>query len=56
MHTAYGMEPVMDKLSTKIWFSMIEKGTDEETQNPLKKVAETEVPLIAVLERQPFGI
>lgn len=46
------MEPVMDKLSTKIWFSMIEKGTDEETQKSIeKRVSETEVPLIAVLGR-----
>ena len=44
------LEPVMDKLSTKIWFSMIEKGADEETQKAIEsKVAETEVPLIAVL-------
>lgn len=44
------VEPVMDKLSTKIWFSMIEKGTDEETKKSIEeRVSETEAPLIAVL-------
>jgi len=46
------LEPVMEKLSTKIWFSMIEKGTDEETKMSIeKKVSETEVPVTAVLGR-----
>ena len=31
------LEPVMEKLSTKIWFSMIEKGTDEETKMSIEK-------------------
>ncbi len=44
------VEPVMSKLSTKIWFSMIEKGTNEETQKSLRlKVEDTKVPLIAIL-------
>ncbi len=44
------VEPVMPKLSTKIWFSMIEKGTTEETKFSIeRKVEETKVPLIAVL-------
>lgn len=46
------VEPVMSKLSTKIWFSMIEKGTNEETKNSLRlKVEDTRIPLIAVLGR-----
>jgi flagellar motor switch protein FliM len=46
------VEPVMSKLSTKIWFSMIEKGTTEETKESLRlKVEETKVPLIAILGR-----
>jgi len=46
------VEPVMSKLSTKIWFSMIEKGTTEETRKNIEaRVEETEVPLIAVLGR-----
>lgn len=46
------VEPVMSKLSTKIWFSMIEKGTTEETKESLRvKVADTRVPLIAILGR-----
>lgn len=46
------VEPVMSKLSTKIWFSMIEKGTTEETKETLRlKVEETRVPLIAILGR-----
>lgn len=44
------VEPVMSKLSTKIWFSMIEKGTTEETKQAIEqKIEETDVPLIAVL-------
>lgn len=44
------VEPVMSKLSTKIWFSMIEKGTTEENQKALQlKVEETRVPIVAVL-------
>ncbi len=44
------VEPVMSKLSTKIWFSMIEKGTNEETQKSIRaKVEETRVPIIAIL-------
>ena len=44
------VEPVMSKLSTKIWFSMIEKGTTEETKQAIvQKIEETNVPLIAVL-------
>lgn len=46
------VEPVMSKLSTKIWFSMIEKGTTEETKKSLRvKVEDTRVPLIAILGR-----
>jgi len=46
------VEPVMSKLSTKIWFSMIEKGTTEETKKSLQiKVEDTRVPLIAILGR-----
>jgi len=44
------VEPVMSKLSTKVWFSMIEKGTTEETKQAIKsKVEETVVPIVAVL-------
>lgn len=46
------VEPVMSKFSTKIWFSMIEKGTTEETKKSIEmKVQETNVPVIAVLGR-----
>jgi flagellar motor switch protein FliM len=46
------VEPVMSKLSTKIWFSMIEKGTTEETKKSIEaRVQETKVPVIAVLGR-----
>lgn len=46
------VEPVLSKLSTKIWFSMIEKGTTEETRKAIElKVEETVVPVIAVLGR-----
>lgn len=44
------VEPVMSKLSTKLWFSMIEKGTTEETRQAIKsKVEDTSVPIIAIL-------
>lgn len=51
------VEPVMSKLSTKIWFSMIEKGTNEETKKTLRlKVEDTKVPLIAVLGRTELTV
>ena len=51
------VEPVLSKLSTKIWFSMIEKGTTEETKKSLRmKVEDTKVPLIAVLGRTELTV
>lgn len=51
------VEPVMSKLSTRIWFSMIEKGTTEETQKALRsKVEETRVPVIAILGRTELKV
>jgi len=51
------VEPVMSKLSTKIWFSMIEKGTTEETKRSIEmKVEETRVPVIAVLGKTQLTV
>jgi flagellar motor switch protein FliM len=51
------MEPVMDKLSTKIWFSIIEKETDEETKLSIeKKVEQTQIPVTAVLGRTTLTV
>lgn len=51
------LEPVMDKLTTKIWFSMIEKETDEETKHSIEqKVEETQIPIVAVLGRADLTV
>lgn len=51
------LEPVMDKLSTKIWFSMIEKEADDETKLTIEqKVAETLIPITAVLGRANLSV
>ncbi|NLN65579.1 MAG: flagellar motor switch protein FliM [Clostridiaceae bacterium] len=51
------VEPVMSKLSTKIWFSMIEKGTTEETKKALQvRVEDTKVPIIAVLGKTELTV
>jgi flagellar motor switch protein FliM len=51
------VEPVMSKLSTKLWFSMIEKGNDESSLHAIEsKVEDTEIPLVAVLGRNHFSV
>lgn len=51
------VEPVMSKLSTKIWFSMIERGTSEESQKAIQnKVNETKIPVVAILGRTELSV
>lgn len=51
------VEPVMPKLSTKLWFSLIEKGSTEETKQSIEsRVKETSIPIIAVLGKTKLSV
>ncbi len=51
------VEPVLEKLSTRLWFSLIEKETTEEGRKLLKsKVEETKIPVTAVLGRTTISV
>jgi flagellar motor switch protein FliM len=51
------VEPVMSKLTTKLWFSLIEKGSTEETRLSIEnRVQETTIPVIAVLGRTTLSV
>lgn len=51
------IEPVMPKLSTKLWFSMIEKEiTSENKENIESKIQNTPVPVRAVLGRTTITV
>lgn len=51
------VEPVMPKLSTKLWFSLIEKGSTEETRQSIEnRVKETSIPIIAVLGKTKLSV
>ena len=51
------VEPVMPKLSTKLWFSLIEKGSTEESRQSIEmRVRETDIPVIAVLGRTTLSV
>lgn len=51
------VEPVLEKLSTRIWFSLIEKEATEEGRRLLKtKVEETSIPVRAVLGRTTISV
>ncbi len=46
------VEPIVSKLSTKIWFSTIEKETTKETKENIEtKIEQTQVPVRAILGR-----
>jgi len=46
------IEPIIPKLSTRLWFSTVEKETDPETKKSIEiKISETKVPVRAVLGR-----
>ncbi|HOK43957.1 MAG TPA: flagellar motor switch protein FliM [Thermoclostridium caenicola] len=51
------VEPVMPKLSTKLWFSLIEKGSTQETRGSIElRVRETDIPVTAILGRTTLSV
>lgn len=51
------VEPVMAKLSTKLWFSLIEKGSTDETRQSIEyRVEETKIPITAILGRTNISV
>lgn len=51
------VEPVMAKLTTKLWFSLIEKGSTEESRKTIElKVEETKIPISAILGRTSVSV
>lgn len=51
------IEPVVSKLSTKIWFQVIEKDSNEETKKSLEmKIRNSYVPLIAILGNTKISV
>ncbi len=51
------VEPVMTKLTTRLWFSLIEKGSTEESKKAIElKVEDTKIPISAVLGRTTLSV
>lgn len=51
------VEPVIGKLSTKLWFSMVEKGMNEESKLAIERgVEDTRVPVCAILGRSQMMV
>jgi flagellar motor switch protein FliM len=51
------VEPVMSKLSTRLWFSLIEHGSTQESRDAIEnKVQESRIPLSAVLGRTTISV
>lgn len=51
------IEPVMGKLSTKLWFSLIEKGSTEESRRVIEQRVETSIiPIKVVLGRSTISV
>ena len=51
------VEPVMSKLSTKLWFSLIEHGATEESRRAIEaKVEESKIPVAAILGRTTISV
>jgi flagellar motor switch protein FliM len=51
------VEPIMPKLSTKLWFSLIEKGSTQESRESIEnRVRETVIPIIAVLGKTKLSV
>lgn len=51
------VEPIMPMLTTKLWFSSIEKGSTDETKSTIgNKVEETRVPVTAILGRTSLSV
>lgn len=51
------VEPVMSKLSTKLWFSLIEQGSTEESKEAIeRKIEESKIPVSAILGRTTISV
>ncbi|NLX63694.1 MAG: flagellar motor switch protein FliM [Clostridiaceae bacterium] len=51
------VEPVMSKLSTKLWFSLIEHGINEESKEVIeKKIEESKITVSAILGRTTISV
>ncbi len=51
------LEPYMSKLSTKLWFTMVEVGSSENSQQALEdRIEQTSVPVIGVLGRANLSV
>lgn len=51
------VEPVMAKLSTRLWFSLIEKGSTEDSRKAIElKVEDTKIPIKAILGRTNLSV
>lgn len=51
------VEPVMSKLSTKLWFSLIEQGSTEESKEAIeRKIEESKMPVSAILGRTTISV
>lgn len=51
------LEPIISKLSTKFWFSIIEKETTKEVKDTIEvKIQNTEVPVKAILGRTTISV
>jgi flagellar motor switch protein FliM len=51
------VEPVMSKLSTKLWFSLIEHGSTEESKEAIeRKIEESKIPVSAILGRTTISV
>ncbi len=51
------VEPVMSKLSTRLWFSLIEHGSTQESRDSIEtKVQESKIPVSAILGRTTLSV
>lgn len=51
------VEPIMPKLSTRLWFSLIERESTEESKQAISlKIEETNIPVKAVLGRTSISV
>lgn len=51
------VEPVMGKLSTRLWFSLIEHGWTEESKEAIEqKIEESKIPVSAILGRTTISV
>jgi flagellar motor switch protein FliM len=51
------VEPVMSKLSTRLWFSLIEHGSTDESRKAIEhKIEESKIPISAILGRTTISV